>query len=139
MRRRNRVRRKEMEARRHHGGEDRSGGIRCDFSVNVNPLGMPECAKKALSKNWKIYEEYPDDECGLLREALGHRFGLGPERIVCGNGASDLIYRLCLSAGFRRVLLPVPAFIALKNRCSGRSENPATRFFSAIPPILRAD
>ena len=104
------MRRKEMEARRHHGGEDRSGGIRCDFSVNVNPLGMPECAKKALSENWKIYEEYPDDECGLLREALGHRFGLGPERIVCGNGASDLIYRLCLSAGFRRVLLPVPAF-----------------------------
>lgn len=104
------MRRKEMEARRHHGGEDRSGGIRCDFSVNVNPLGMPECAKKSLSENWKIYEEYPDDECGLLREALGHRFGLGPERIVCGNGASDLIYRLCLSAGFRRVLLPVPAF-----------------------------
>ena len=68
MRRRNRVRRKEMEARRHHGGEDRSGGIRCDFSVNVNPLGMPECAKKALSENWKIYEEYPDDECGLLRK-----------------------------------------------------------------------
>ena len=92
------------------GGDYRSGRILCDFSVNINPLGMPEAAKAALGGSWKIYEEYPDDRCGLLREALGHQFGFGPERVVCGNGASDLIYRLCLTAGMEQALLPVPAF-----------------------------
>lgn len=96
--------------RNHHGGEDRSGRIRYDFSVNINPLGMPEAAKTALLSGWDIFENYPDDSCEALREALGARYGIGSDRIVCGNGASDLIYRLCLSAGFHRVLLPEPAF-----------------------------
>ncbi len=96
--------------RKHHGGEDRSGRILYDFSVNINPLGMPETAKTALLSGWDAFENYPDDACAALREALGARFGMDSRRIVCGNGASDLIYRLCLCAGWRRVLLPVPAF-----------------------------
>lgn len=96
--------------RSHHGGEDRSGRIRYDFSVNINPLGMPEAAKAALLSGWSMYENYPDDGCGALRDALSVRFGIDSGRIVCGNGVSDLIYRLCSCAGFRRVLLPMPAF-----------------------------
>ena len=88
----------------------RGRDISFDFSVNVNPLGMPEAARTALLSDWKIYEEYPDDGYKELREALAARFDVKKAQIVCGNGASDLIYRLCLCGGFRKVLLPVPSF-----------------------------
>ena len=74
----------------------RGRDIRFDFSVNVNPLGMPEAARTALLSDWKIYEEYPDDGYKELREALAARFDVKKAQIVCGNGASDLIYRLSL-------------------------------------------
>lgn len=99
-----------MEKKNHHGGEFQRGEIDFDFSVNINPLGMPEAAKRALFENWSVFEDYPDDGCRELRRALGRRFGLEEDRVVCGNGASDLIYRLCSVAGFRRVLLPAPSF-----------------------------
>ena len=31
-----------MREKNRHGGENRSGEIRWDFSVNINPLGMPD-------------------------------------------------------------------------------------------------
>lgn len=99
-----------MTEKNRHGGERRGGNIRFDFSVNVNPLGMPEAARAALLSGWKIYEEYPDDGYAALRSALAARFGVRREQIVCGNGASDLIYRLCLCSGLRKALLPVPSF-----------------------------
>ena len=40
---------------------------------------------------------YPDGGAVALRRAIGARFGLDPERIVCGAGSDDLIYQLCLS------------------------------------------
>ena len=104
------MKKEEVQKRARHGGEERSGRVRHDFSVNLNPLGIPDAAKRALQSGWDICERYPDDTCSGLRKALGARFGFGPERVVCGNGASDLLYRLCLSSGFRRVMLPVPAF-----------------------------
>ncbi len=96
--------------RNHHGGEGKIGELCRDFSVNLNPLGMPEEAKEALLSGWNIFEKYPDDSCLMLREALAARYGMDSGRIVCGNGASDLIYRLCGCAGFQRALLGVPTF-----------------------------
>ncbi len=98
-----------MREKNRHGGENRSGEIRWDFSVNINPLGMPEAAKAALLSGWNVFENYPDDGCEALRQALAGRFGVDGGQVVCGNGASDLIYRLCACGGFRRVLLPVPS------------------------------
>ncbi len=34
---------------------------------------------------------YPDGGCHELRQAIGARFGLDPERIVCGNGSDELL------------------------------------------------
>ena len=37
---------------------------------------------------------YPDGAAAELRRAIGQRFSLDPERIVCGAGSDDLIYQL---------------------------------------------
>jgi len=94
-----------------HGGDiygDRP--IRLDFSVNTNPLGMPEAVRRAIGDRGAEDERYPDPHCRLLRRALSERYGIGPEHILCGNGASDLILRLCACLRPKTVLLPAPTF-----------------------------
>lgn len=95
-----------------HGGElkDTDKNIKYDFSVNINPLGLPEGVKTALLEKSGIYTDYPDPYCIQLRDALAEKEGVRPEQIVCGSGASDIIYRICGALDIKRALIPVPAF-----------------------------
>ncbi|MDR2502597.1 MAG: aminotransferase class I/II-fold pyridoxal phosphate-dependent enzyme [Oscillospiraceae bacterium] len=77
-----------------HGGQKLSG-IRLDFSVNLNPLGMPDSVRRALRESIDSFAPYPDRDCAALRAALGSALEVSPEYILCGNGASDLILRIC--------------------------------------------
>ena len=62
-----------MREKNRHGGENRSGEIRWDFSVNINPLGMPEAAKAALLSGWNVFENYPDDGCAAAASLISRR------------------------------------------------------------------
>jgi threonine-phosphate decarboxylase len=97
-----------------HGGDIyrfiSAGGIRLDFSVNTNPLGIPDRVLEALKKQVSDFALYPDPYCRALRTALAVYEGINEEEILCGAGASDLIYRLCLSCRPRRVLICTPTF-----------------------------
>ena len=93
----------------HHGGEKKEW-IQTDFSVNLNPLGMPSAAVRALNADRGAFEDYPDTECTELRGLLAEKTGYRPEQIVCGAGAADLIYRLPAAMELKKVLLPVPCF-----------------------------
>ncbi len=81
-----------------------------DFSVNINPLGMPEKVCAAAVRAVKEETSYPDPFCRKLTAALSGRYGLPAENIVCGNGASDLILRLCAAEKPEKVLVPAPGF-----------------------------
>ncbi len=94
-----------------HGGDIFTGApVRLDFSVNLNPYGMPEGVKAALREKIDTFQSYPDPACRALRAALGQTLGISPDRILCGNGADDLIYRLCFALRPRRVLVCAPTF-----------------------------
>ncbi|MDR3115521.1 MAG: aminotransferase class I/II-fold pyridoxal phosphate-dependent enzyme [Treponema sp.] len=97
-----------------HGGDIyrfiNSGGIQLDFSVNTNPLGIPAPVLEALKKQAADFALYPDPYCRTLRAALALYEGISEKDILCGAGASDLIYRLCLSCRPRRVLICAPTF-----------------------------
>lgn len=95
-----------------HGGELKNADykIKYDFSVNINPFGLPENVKHTLMKSLSSFTDYPDPDCRLLRKALAEKEGVTVEQIVCGNGASDIIYRICSSLGIKRALIPAPAF-----------------------------
>ena len=43
-----------------HGGDIYSRQIRLDFSVNGNPLGMPDAAVQAIHEAVQHVGEYPD-------------------------------------------------------------------------------
>ncbi len=81
-----------------------------DFSANVSPFGMPEGVKQAVTESLKWGAEYPDPMCRQLRGALGAHLGRPADWILCGNGASDLLFRLTMAVRPRRALLTAPAF-----------------------------
>ncbi|GHO80763.1 aminotransferase [Ktedonobacter sp. SOSP1-85] len=67
-----------------------------DFSVNANPYGPSPVARQALAG--LALERYPDRACLALKRAL-LRYEIdaqqvGIEWLVCGNGASELIWSI---------------------------------------------
>jgi histidinol-phosphate aminotransferase len=61
------------------------------LSSNESPLGPSPRAIEAFRANAGELAAYPEGSSRLLREAIGRRFGLDAEQIVCGNGSDDLI------------------------------------------------
>ena len=94
-----------------HGGDIYSGlPVKLDFSVNLNPFGMPEKVKEALVSQLDSFQTYPDPQCRLLCASLGEHHRIPRENLLCGNGADDLIYRLCFVLRPKEVLVCAPGF-----------------------------
>ena len=83
------------------GGESTVPGINraCKLSSNEGAFGVPPGAQAAYAAVAGELFRYPDGDARELRQAIGARFGLDPQRIVCGAGSDDLIYQLCLAYG----------------------------------------
>ena len=81
-----------------------------DFSANVNPLGIPPKVLSAARAALKESAAYPDPLCRELTAAIARAEQVPVSRIICGNGAADLIFRLALAVKPKRALVPVPTF-----------------------------
>lgn len=103
---------KENRAERYgHGGDwCGDGSVRYDFSVNINPFGLPESGRKAYADSLAQLDRYPDWDCAALRRALAEKLCVDAEHIFCGNGAAELIYRVVQALRPKRALLAVPTF-----------------------------
>ncbi len=64
------------------------------LSANESPFGPPPGAIAAHAAVASDLHRYPDGGSSALRRAIGRRFGLDPERIVCGTGSDELIQHL---------------------------------------------
>ena len=74
-----------------HGGEKRDMAL--DFSVSVNPFGMPAACRRAIADSIQECLRYPETECTALKEKLSKiNGGAG---VILGSGASELIYAIC--------------------------------------------
>ena len=74
-----------------HGGDVYRNDVTLDFSVNLNPLGVPESIKLAALRGLDEVTQYPDPFHSELRSAIAGCEKTDPEKIVCGSGASELI------------------------------------------------
>ena len=98
-----------------HGGDwagflDRCGRMPLDFSASVSPLGLPAGVREAVIRSLDTSDRYPDPGCRALRRAIAAEYALPETQVVCGNGAADLIDRICRALHPKRALLPVPTF-----------------------------
>ncbi|MSO91528.1 MAG: histidinol-phosphate transaminase [Acetobacteraceae bacterium] len=83
------------------GGESKLAGVNrtIKLSSNEGAFGPSPGAQAAFRAAAEEIHRYPDGSAADLRAAIGQRFGLNPDRIVCGAGSDDLIYHLCLAYG----------------------------------------
>ena len=93
-----------------HGGDVYRNHVDIDFSINVNPLGTPECVKEALHKAVEMCGKYPDMEAERLREAVSTYIGVPKEYLLFGNGASELFMAIIHGIKPQKVVIPVPSF-----------------------------
>lgn len=93
-----------------HGGEIYNKKVTLDYSTNINPLGLPPSVKSTLINNMDQFVLYPDNTCGTLSTAIADYEQINKDFIICGNGASDLIFRLCFALKPKKALLLAPTF-----------------------------
>ncbi len=67
------------------------------LSSNETPLGASPHAIEAFATLASKLDLYPDGSVARLRAAIGKRYGLDPDRLVCGNGSDDLLHLLSLA------------------------------------------
>lgn len=78
-----------------HGGDIYNNKVNMDFSVNINPLGIPHSVKEAMSDALSYADRYPDMACSGLKKAISEYFtqqgcSIQSEDVIPGNGASEL-------------------------------------------------
>lgn len=93
-----------------HGGDIYAHEGVLDFSANVNPLGMPPAAVRALRESVSEFSSYPDPSCRALTDALCAAEGVASGQLVCTAGASDLIARVCAVVRPKKALVCAPCY-----------------------------
>jgi threonine-phosphate decarboxylase len=85
-----------------------------DFSASINPLGPPPGVYAALSEVLDRIVHYPEHEPARLAERLAAAWGVQPEQVLAGNGATELLHFLARVAPRvwpgQPVTLAVPVF-----------------------------
>jgi threonine-phosphate decarboxylase len=81
-----------------------------DFSANINPLGFPPGLTMAVQEAMREIVHYPDRRSLKLRAALSDYHHLSPDKILVGNGSTELIYLVARALRPRRGLIVTPAF-----------------------------
>jgi histidinol-phosphate aminotransferase len=82
------------------------------LSSNENPIGPSPRVIEAIRREAPRVHLYPDGGATEVRQALAARLGVGPESIVVGNGADELLAMLARAAldPGDEVVIPHPSF-----------------------------
>lgn len=93
-----------------HGGDIYRNNVRIDFSSNINPFGLPDTAKKAVLCSLDAMTRYADTEYENLRRKIAEYENVNFENVLCGNGASELIFAVVRAFMPKKALIVSPTF-----------------------------
>lgn len=93
-----------------HGGDIYRNHVDLDFSVNVNPFGMPEEVKAALHDAVEEAGKYPDITAEKLKAGVSAMLSVPEEYLLFGNGASELFMAAVHGLKPGKTVIPVPSF-----------------------------
>lgn len=94
-----------------HGGNIYDKPINLDFSISVNPFGLPERVRKEAIRGVELAEHYPDINYLALRKAISDYYGIDGAEVALGNGATELIYALVHVKKPKKALIVGPTFV----------------------------
>ena len=101
-----------------HGGDVYRNEVRLDYSVNLNPFPMPSEVTEAIQAGISEINQYPDPAQQKLRERIAVLEGISAEKVVRGNGASELLMAAVHAVMPRKALIAAPCYagyaVALK-------------------------
>lgn len=112
---------------RHGGDVYRNRNIKYDFSININPLGMPEFVRRAAIEGVARGSCYPDSECTRLRALAASHYEIAERKLIFGNGAAELIYGIVRAVSPRRAVVLAPSFTEYERAL--RAAGAEIRFF----------
>lgn len=93
-----------------HGGDIYRNRVKFDFSISVNPLGVPEPVSAALHRAVERCDSYPDPDAVRLKKAVSDMLAVPQEYLLFGNGASELLMAAVHGIKPKKVVIPVPSF-----------------------------
>ncbi len=93
-----------------HGGDVFEKNIQLDFSININPLGMPSEVATAIKNAVANADIYPDYKSRKLTRLLAKKHGVSEDSIVIGNGASELIFAISRLKMLKKAVVISPTF-----------------------------
>lgn len=93
-----------------HGGESFGEKPEYDFSVNTNALPLPKTVWDSMQKALAECDRYPEYDSLKLTRALSEHLHVSEEKIVFGNGSSELFMAVVHALKPQKTLIPVPSF-----------------------------
>lgn len=93
-----------------HGGDIYRNQVESDFSINVNPLGIPKKVEEALHQAVGLCGTYPDIKAEKLKRAVAGMLAVSEEYLLFGNGASELLMSVAHAIQAKKTVIPVPSF-----------------------------
>lgn len=93
-----------------HGGDIYRHHTELDFSVNLNPLGIPARVSEALRSGLDMAGVYPDPIQSEVRKRLAEFEGVNVDNVLAGAGASELIMGIVRSICPHAAILMEPGF-----------------------------
>lgn len=106
-----------------HGGDIYENEVEYDFSVNVNPLGMPKMARNALMDAVDQTVSYPDlysrDLVQEINKKISKEYNLDLSnpfsQVILGNGASEIFMAVARAIKPDKILIPCPSFFGYQH------------------------
>lgn len=99
-----------------HGGDIRAARSQyglldiLDFSSNINPLGLPIGFNRAVRSALSEIVHYPEISHHPIRDTLTRHLGVPEDRILTGNGSTELLYLIPLALKPKRCLVLSPSY-----------------------------
>ncbi|MBB6175489.1 threonine-phosphate decarboxylase [Anoxybacillus tengchongensis] len=88
-----------------------------DFSVNVNPLSLPDEYMLNKKQWFRWMSEYPEERSEALRTIIAEREHVMPSNVFVGNGAAECIYLLAEQFAGKHIGIIEPTFSEYRQAC----------------------
>ena len=108
-----------------------------DFSANINPLGPPPEIFAIIEDSFKWLADYPEPNSKTLLEIGEKEFSLAKEKMIFGNGATELIFLLLNYLRPKRVFIPFPSFSEYER--AGRAVGAEIKYFALEEDFTKID